>query len=116
MQIYSHAVGVCCKASALEASAFATNTCVSAINLHQCSAADLNPYIINLNNLIKSSIFKYIFYQLGQTQEMTFVSRGVKVFHEVTQAFVNEALLTKAIASRIILRICLINKHYKMAK
>ena len=44
MQIYSLAVGVCCKASALAASAFATNTYVSAINLHQGSAADLNPY------------------------------------------------------------------------
>ena len=44
MQIYSLAVGVCCKASALAASAFATNTYVLAINLHQGSAADLNPY------------------------------------------------------------------------
>ena len=44
MKIYSLAVGVCCKASALAASAFATNTYVSAINLHQGSAADLNPY------------------------------------------------------------------------
>ena len=46
MQIYSLAVGVCCKASALAASAFATSTYVSAINLHHGSAADLNPYII----------------------------------------------------------------------
>ena len=44
MQIYSLAVGVCCKASALAASALATNTYVSAINMHQGSAADLNPY------------------------------------------------------------------------
>ena len=44
VQIYSLAVGVCCKASALATSAFATNTYVSAINLHQCSAADLIPY------------------------------------------------------------------------
>ena len=36
------AVGVCCKASALAASAVATNSYVSAINLHQCSAAGLN--------------------------------------------------------------------------
>ena len=46
VKIYSLAVGVCCKASALAASAFATNTYVSAINLHQGSAADLNPYNI----------------------------------------------------------------------
>ena len=46
VQIYSLALGVCCKASALAASAFATNTYVSAINLHQGSAADLNPYNI----------------------------------------------------------------------
>ena len=44
LQIYSLAKGVCCKALALAASALATNTYVSAINLHQCSAADLNPY------------------------------------------------------------------------
>ena len=44
MLIYSLAEGVCCKASALAASALATNTYVSAINLHQCSTADLNPY------------------------------------------------------------------------
>ena len=30
-------------ASALAASALAIDTCVSAINLHQCSVADLNP-------------------------------------------------------------------------
>ena len=46
VQIYSLAVGVSCKALALAASAFATNTYVSAINLHQGSAADLNPYIL----------------------------------------------------------------------
>ena len=51
MQIYSLAVGVCCKALALAASAFATNTYVSAINLHQGSAADLNPYIKHGNIL-----------------------------------------------------------------
>ena len=51
MQIYSLAEGVCCKASALAASALATNTYVSAINLHQCSAADLNPY--NNNELAR---------------------------------------------------------------
>ena len=44
MQIYSLAGGICNKASALAASALATNTYVSAINLHQCSAVDLNPY------------------------------------------------------------------------
>ena len=44
VKIYSLAVGVCCKASALAASAFATNTYVSAINLHQGSTEDLNPY------------------------------------------------------------------------
>ena len=44
VQNYSLVVGVCCKALALAASAFATNTSVSTINLHQCSAADLNPY------------------------------------------------------------------------
>ena len=41
-------MGVCCKASALTASAFATNTYVSAINLHQGSAADLNPYNLSV--------------------------------------------------------------------
>ena len=44
MQICSLAEGVCCKATALAASALATNTYVSAINLYQCSAAGLNPY------------------------------------------------------------------------
>ena len=47
VQIYSLAVGVCCKASALADSALAKNTYVSAINLHQGSAVDLNPYIRN---------------------------------------------------------------------
>ena len=41
VQIYSLAEVVCCKASALAASALLTKT---AINLHQCSASDLNPY------------------------------------------------------------------------
>ena len=39
---------VWCKASALAALALARNTYVSAINLQQCSAADLNPYNIGV--------------------------------------------------------------------
>ena len=47
VQIYSLAERLfVAKAEASEASALATNTLVSAINLHQCSAADLNPYIV----------------------------------------------------------------------
>ena len=56
MKIYSLAVGVCCKASALTASAFATNTYVSAINLHQGSAADLNPYNLSVMPFVTRSI------------------------------------------------------------
>ena len=48
MQIHSLAEDVWCKASALAALALARNTYVSAINLQQCSAADLNPYNIGV--------------------------------------------------------------------
>ena len=50
-QIYSLAEGVCCKALALAALAFAKNTLVLAINLHQCSAADLYGYDITTLSL-----------------------------------------------------------------
>ena len=56
MQIYSLAKGVCCKAIALVASALATNTLVSAINLYQCSAWDLNHYITRLVDFHKSAV------------------------------------------------------------
>ena len=60
VQIYSLAEGVCCKASALAASALATNTYVSAVYLHQCSAADLNPYSKNLKNIWRRVVDKVL--------------------------------------------------------
>ena len=44
VQIYSRDVGVCCQSWGGQGRIFATNTLGEAINLHQCSVADLNGY------------------------------------------------------------------------
>ena len=65
MQIYSLADGVFCKALA---SALATNTYVSAINLYQCSVADLNPYSI-IYLAIASSLRTFLSFVIGIEME-----------------------------------------------